>query len=206
MTDTRPRRPVDAASTRLASATAFLPHPLPPCENARIALFAMRRMGAHGLADARAAHALFTAFGQGFRRPLRAVAGADGGPGGARRRDDRDRALLLRADDPGRGGDARRSSRRVETAPEQPQLPDGRPARRPPRRRRPRQRRRRRRRLRRRGPPDHALDRVTGARVALALDARAADRAVDQPGPAHPPEQHDARQREHASSAGRSST
>lgn len=47
-----------------------LPHALPECPNARIALFAMRRMGAHGLTDARAAHALFTAFGQGFRRPL----------------------------------------------------------------------------------------------------------------------------------------
>jgi len=53
-----------------AAATAALPHTLPECGNARLALFAMRRMGAHGLADARAAHALFTAFGQGFRRPL----------------------------------------------------------------------------------------------------------------------------------------
>jgi hypothetical protein len=35
-----------------------------------VALFAMRRMGAQGLADARAAHLLFTAFGQNFRRPL----------------------------------------------------------------------------------------------------------------------------------------
>lgn len=47
-----------------------LPHLLPACPNARIALFAVRRMGAYGLTDARAAHALFTAFGQGFRRPL----------------------------------------------------------------------------------------------------------------------------------------
>lgn len=53
-----------------ATILASLPHALPACPNARIALFAMRRMGAHGLADARAAHALFTAFGQGFRRPL----------------------------------------------------------------------------------------------------------------------------------------
>ena len=30
----------------------------------------MRRFGAHGLTDARAAHALFTGFGQSFRRPL----------------------------------------------------------------------------------------------------------------------------------------
>lgn len=47
-----------------------LPHLLPACENARIAVFALRRIGAHGLADARAAHALFIAFGESFRRPL----------------------------------------------------------------------------------------------------------------------------------------
>lgn len=56
-------------SSATMTATA-LPHPLPPCANARIALFAIRRMGAHGLGDARAAHTLFTAFGEGFRRPL----------------------------------------------------------------------------------------------------------------------------------------
>jgi hypothetical protein len=50
--------------------TLALPHLLPACPNGRVALFAMRRMGAHGLADARAAHALFTAFGREFRRPL----------------------------------------------------------------------------------------------------------------------------------------
>ncbi len=49
---------------------ALLPHAMPECANARIALFAMRRMGAHGLHDARAAHAMVTAFGQSFRRPL----------------------------------------------------------------------------------------------------------------------------------------
>ena len=53
-----------------ATTLATLPHLLPPCPNARLALFAMRRIGAHGLADARAAHALFTGFGQAFRRPL----------------------------------------------------------------------------------------------------------------------------------------
>ncbi|VXD02640.1 DUF6628 family protein [Sphingomonas sp. 8AM] len=47
-----------------------LPHPLPDCPNARVILFAMRRMGAHGLADARAAHGFFTSFGEAFRRPL----------------------------------------------------------------------------------------------------------------------------------------
>ena len=56
--------------TDVRTAIAVLPHALPPCENARVALFAMRRMGAHGLDDARAAHTLFTAFGQSFRRPL----------------------------------------------------------------------------------------------------------------------------------------
>ncbi len=56
--------------TDVRTATAILPHMLPACPNARIALFAMRRMGANGLSDARAAHVLFTAFGQGFRRPL----------------------------------------------------------------------------------------------------------------------------------------
>lgn len=52
-----------------------LPHSLPHCPNARIALYAMRRMGAHGLSDARAAHSLFTSFGEGFRRPLMLMRG-----------------------------------------------------------------------------------------------------------------------------------
>jgi hypothetical protein len=56
--------------TDTQTVTALLPHALPDCPNARVALFAMRRMGAHGLGDARAAHVLFTAFGQAFRRPL----------------------------------------------------------------------------------------------------------------------------------------
>lgn len=56
-----------AETTTLAAA---LPHTLPACPHARIALFAIRRMGAHGLSDARAAHTLFTVFGQDFRRPL----------------------------------------------------------------------------------------------------------------------------------------
>ena len=57
-------------STDVSITVAALPHLLPSCPNARLALFAMRRIGAHGLADARAAHALFTGFGQSFRRPL----------------------------------------------------------------------------------------------------------------------------------------
>jgi hypothetical protein len=73
MTDARPASMPSSMPTSmsaLAIATTLLPHPLPPCENARIALFAMRRMGAYGLADARAAHTMFIAFGEGFRRPL----------------------------------------------------------------------------------------------------------------------------------------
>lgn len=54
----------------LTTTIAALPYALPDCPNARIALFALRRMGAHGLHDACASHAFFTAFGQDFRRPL----------------------------------------------------------------------------------------------------------------------------------------
>ena len=54
----------------LTTTIAALPYALPACPNARVALFALRRMGAQGLHDARASHALFTAFGQDFRRPL----------------------------------------------------------------------------------------------------------------------------------------
>jgi hypothetical protein len=53
--------------------TAFahpLPHALPDDANARLALFAIRRLGAHGLSDAHVAHAFMTSFGEGFRRPL----------------------------------------------------------------------------------------------------------------------------------------
>ena len=66
--------PVAPLPGPLTAANA-LPHALPDCPNARIALFAMRRIGAHGLGDARAAHALFTAFGEGFRRPLTLMRG-----------------------------------------------------------------------------------------------------------------------------------
>lgn len=54
----------------MSVATTTLTLALPACPNARLALFAIRRMGAHGLGDARAAHALFTGFGAAFRRPL----------------------------------------------------------------------------------------------------------------------------------------
>lgn len=47
-----------------------LPHMLPDDPNARLLIFAFRRMGAHGLNDAHAAQALMEGFGAGFRRPL----------------------------------------------------------------------------------------------------------------------------------------
>lgn len=56
--------------SKLAAAVTPLPYALPACSNAQIMLFAVRRMGAHGLTDARATHAMFSAFGQAFRRPL----------------------------------------------------------------------------------------------------------------------------------------
>ena len=47
-----------------------LPHHQPAHSPARVLLFVIRRMGAHGLHDAMAAQALFTTFGPNFRRPL----------------------------------------------------------------------------------------------------------------------------------------
>ncbi|MEG3175678.1 DUF6628 family protein [Sphingomonas sp. RB3P16] len=47
-----------------------LPSAMPTDSNARLMLFAFRRLGAHGLNDAHAAITLFQAFGEEFRRPL----------------------------------------------------------------------------------------------------------------------------------------
>ena len=58
------------ASRTAETVAPILSHPLPESPSARIALFAIRRMGAHGLDDAGAAHALFSNFRQDFRRPL----------------------------------------------------------------------------------------------------------------------------------------
>jgi len=44
--------------------------PLPTGRSGRILLFAVRRIAAHGLDDAHAAHAVFVHFGLGYRRPL----------------------------------------------------------------------------------------------------------------------------------------
>ena len=49
---------------------AALPRLQPEDPAARLLLFGVRQTGAHGLNDAAAANAYFTAFGKGFRRPL----------------------------------------------------------------------------------------------------------------------------------------
>jgi hypothetical protein len=43
---------------------------MPEDANTRLALFAIRRLGAHGLGDAHVAHAFVSRFGESFRRPL----------------------------------------------------------------------------------------------------------------------------------------
>lgn len=55
------------ASSTLAAA---LPAVQSDDPGARLMLFGIRQMGAHGLNDACAAHAFVTAFGRGFQRPL----------------------------------------------------------------------------------------------------------------------------------------
>jgi hypothetical protein len=50
--------------------TAALPAVQSDDPGARLMLFGIRQMGAHGLNDACAAHAFVTAFGRGFQRPL----------------------------------------------------------------------------------------------------------------------------------------
>src|SRR3546814_14462577 len=63
-----PRQESRMTSTRTITET--LPHTLPEDADARLVLFAIRRLSAHGLHDACAAHAFVTAFGEAFRRPL----------------------------------------------------------------------------------------------------------------------------------------
>ncbi|MBN8807299.1 MAG: hypothetical protein J0I47_03540 [Sphingomonas sp.] len=53
-----------------APAPAILPHALPDATGDRLMLLAIRRMGAHGLADAAVAQRYLMAFGPSFRRPL----------------------------------------------------------------------------------------------------------------------------------------
>lgn len=56
-----------------ATLTHPLPRPLPEQDASRLFLFAVRRMGAHGLNDAHVAGAFMTNFGAGSRRPLIAM-------------------------------------------------------------------------------------------------------------------------------------
>lgn len=58
---------ISAAVQALACA---LPRPVPADPGARLALLAIRRLGAHGLDDAQTAQAFMGGFGHGFRRPL----------------------------------------------------------------------------------------------------------------------------------------
>ncbi len=51
-------------------AADLLPHTAPASPYARLLLFGIRRMAAGGIDDAHAAHAFFTGFGLGYRRPL----------------------------------------------------------------------------------------------------------------------------------------
>ena len=62
--------PTPAPHPHPLALAAPLPHAMPSDPNARVLLFALRRMGAHGLNDAHAANALLHAFGESFRRPL----------------------------------------------------------------------------------------------------------------------------------------
>lgn len=48
----------------------LLPRAAPTAAEQRLLLYAIRRMGAHGLNDAHAANALFGTFGRSYRRPL----------------------------------------------------------------------------------------------------------------------------------------
>ncbi|HWI87249.1 MAG TPA: DUF6628 family protein [Sphingomonas sp.] len=48
----------------------LLPNAAPLSPYRRLLLYALRRMAAGGITDAHAAHAIFTGFGLGYRRPL----------------------------------------------------------------------------------------------------------------------------------------
>ncbi|WP_353205243.1 DUF6628 family protein [Sphingomonas sp.] len=70
MTTSPAPSPAPSPAQHPSALAASLKGPLPSDPNARLALFAFRRIGAHGLHDAAAAALLLQAFGAGFRRPL----------------------------------------------------------------------------------------------------------------------------------------
>lgn len=56
--------------TATSALSDLLPHDAPGCDNRRLLLYGFRRIAAHGLNDAHAAHAMLTVFGRSYRRPL----------------------------------------------------------------------------------------------------------------------------------------
>lgn len=56
--------------TATSALSDLLPHGAPGCDNRRLLLYGFRRVAAHGLNDAHAAHAMLTMFGRSYRRPL----------------------------------------------------------------------------------------------------------------------------------------
>lgn len=56
--------------TATSALSDLLPHGVPACGDRRLLLHTFRRIAAHGLNDAHAAHAMLTAFGRSYRRPL----------------------------------------------------------------------------------------------------------------------------------------
>ena len=57
-------------SASISELSSLLPGSAPECGNRRLLLYSFRRMAAHGLNDAHAAHAMLTIFGRSYRRPL----------------------------------------------------------------------------------------------------------------------------------------
>ena len=54
----------------MSELTELLPTRAPDCANRRLLLYTFRRVAAHGLNDANAAHAMLSVFGRSYRRPL----------------------------------------------------------------------------------------------------------------------------------------
>ncbi len=57
-------------NAEMSELSTLLPGAVPECANRRLLLYVFRRVAAHGLNDASAAHAMLTVFGRSYRRPL----------------------------------------------------------------------------------------------------------------------------------------